>query len=126
MAKKNLKRAPSTRIKGSESDALRQLHKQITEEVSGKSRVQLYVDAADLAVIDSAAEAAGESRSEYMMKAALLRAQGANAEFTESQVEEIHRLVEEHYEEFKRLAVGVIERCVTPDALRDLDFDPHR
>jgi len=66
---------------------VRKLH--YSPNPNNKSRVQLYVDAAELAKIDAAAKALGESRSEYMMKASLARAGEGGAEFTEGQLKAI-------------------------------------
>lgn len=51
-----------------------------------KARVQLYVDAGELGTIDTAAEEAGENRSEFMMKAALARAAEGESAFTQPQL----------------------------------------
>lgn len=52
-------------------------------------RIQVSIPESDLATIDEAAEAAGESRSEYLRNAALARAGGETA--SESRMREIAR-----------------------------------
>ena len=65
-------------------------------------RVQITAPASDLSTIDEAAQAAGESRSEYLRRAALARAQGDQGPLTRAQ--------EKAVEEMIREAIGVSGR----------------
>ena len=57
-------------------------------------RIQLSIPDSDLAEIDAAAEALGESRSEYMRKAALDRA-GSTSALTDAQERAVRRIFAE-------------------------------
>ena len=52
-------------------------------------KVMLSVDVEKLATIDAAAKAAGENRSEFMMKAALMRADDTGSLFSDAERKEM-------------------------------------
>jgi len=61
-------------------------------EGRGKGRAQLYLDKADLDLIDEAARLAGESRVKYMVRACFGR-MGKAKEFSAAQADEIRSIV---------------------------------
>lgn len=56
------------------------------------TRIQVSLDDADLDIIDAAAEAASESRSEYLRRSALARAGEGTGALTDAQRAEVEEI----------------------------------